>query len=134
MGKTVKITQREVIPASPEEVYDAYLNPETQEEFTGGEATSDTRVGGEFTAWDAYIKGKYIELERGKKIVQEWIASDFPEGYAPSKLEITLKPVKGGTELTMVHSDVPEEIAADIKQGWIDYYWDPMKKYFIKKK
>jgi len=134
MAKTVKITQKVIIPAMPMEVYEAYIDEEKQTEFTGSKATSDSRVGGEFTAWDGYITGKYLELEPGKKIVQEWTSSDFPEGTPPSRFEISLKEAKGGTELTMIHSGVPEEIAEDIGQGWKDYYWEPMKKYFKSRK
>jgi activator of HSP90 ATPase len=116
------------------EVYEAYIDEEKQTEFTGSKATSDARVGGEFTAWDGYITGKYIELKPGRKIVQEWRSSDFPEGTAPSRFEISLKDVKGGTELTMIQSGVPEEASEDIGQGWKDYYWEPMKKYFKARK
>jgi activator of HSP90 ATPase len=132
--KTIKITQKEIIPATPMEVYEAYIDEEKQTEFTGSKATSDPRVGGEFTAWDGYIIGKYIELKPGMKIVQEWRSSDFPEGAPPSRFEIGLREVKGGTELTMIHSGVPEEVAEDIGQGWKDYYWVPMKKYFKARK
>ena len=134
MAKTVVIKQKEIIPATPMEVYEAYIEEEKQTEFTGSKATSDPRVGGEFTAWDGYITGKYIELKPGKKIVQEWRSSDFLEGTPPSRFEIGLRKVKGGTELTMVHSGVPEEVAEDIGQGWRDYYWVPMKRYFKARK
>lgn len=134
MAKTVTITQKELIPATTMEVYEAYIDAEKQTEFTGSEATSDSRVGGAFTAWDGYIKGTYIELEPGRKIVQEWTSSDFQEGTPPSRFEIRLKEAKGGTELTMIHSGVPEEVAEDIGQGWKDYYWEPMKKYFRSQK
>ena len=134
MVKTVKITQKVTIPATPMEVYEAYIDGEKQSEFTGSKATSDSRVGGAFTAWDGYITGKYIELEPGKKIVQEWTSTDFPEGTPPSRFEISLKESKSGTELTMVHSGVPEDAAEDIGQGWKDYYWEPMKKYFNDRK
>ena len=100
MAKTVKITQKVIIPATPMEVYEAYIDEEKQTEFTGSKATSDSKVGGEFTAWDGYITGKYLELEPGKKIVQEWTSTDFPGGAPPSRFEISLKEAKGGTELT----------------------------------
>jgi uncharacterized protein YndB with AHSA1/START domain len=132
--KTTTITQRVIIPALPEEVYDAFIDPKKHTEFTGAEATCDPKVGGEFTAWDDYITGKNLELEKGKRIVQEWSTSEWPEGYPPSRLELTFRKVKGGTELTMVHSGVPAEQAAEYRQGWIDNYWDLLKEYFGKKK
>lgn len=132
--KTTTITQTVVIPASPEDVYDAYIDPKKHSAFTGAETTCDPRVGGEFTAWDGYITGKNLELEKGKRIVQEWSTSEWPEDYPPSRLELTFSEVKGGTELTMVHSDVPASQAEDYRQGWIDDYWDLLKEYFQSKK
>jgi hypothetical protein len=33
----------------------------------------------------------------------------------------------------MIHSKVPVEQAESYRQGWIDFYWEPLKKYFDKK-
>jgi activator of HSP90 ATPase len=132
--KTSAITQKVVIPASPEEVYDAFMDAKKHSAFTGAKATCDATVGGEFTAWDGYITGKNLELEKGKRIVQEWITTEWPAGYAPSRLEFTFRKVRGGTEITMTHSNIPEEQAEEYRQGWIDNYWEPLKNYFKKHK
>ena len=34
----------------------------------------------------------------------------------------------------MVHSEVPAEQEEELTQGWIDYYWEPLKNYFEKRK
>jgi len=131
--KTATITQRVVLPASPVEVYEALLDPRKHSEFTGAQATGRAVVGAEFTAWDGYISGRNLELERGKRIVQEWVTVEWPEGFPPSRLEFTLRKVSGGTELKMVHSGVPADQEEELKQGWIDNYWDPLKSYFEKR-
>ncbi len=131
---TSTITQKVIIPASPEEVYDAFIDPKKHSAFTRAKATGEPLVGAEITAWDGYITGKNLELEKGKRIVQEWSTSEWPEGYPPSKLTLTFCKVKGGTELTMVHSMVPAEQAEEYRQGWIDNYWDLMKEYFKNKR
>jgi activator of HSP90 ATPase len=128
--RTVK--QKVVIPASPKEVYDAYVDPKKHSEFTGAKATGKAVVGGKFTAWDGYISGKFLELEDGKRVVQEWTSSDFPEGHN-SKLELCFNKVPKGTELVMVQSDVPEDQADETADGWTEWYWDPLKEYFSKK-
>lgn len=132
--KTTAITQKIIIPALPEEVYDAFMDAKKHSAFTGAKATIDPRVGGEFTAWDGYIWGRNLELEKPKRIVQEWITSEWPEGYPPSKLELTFTKAEGGTEIVMHHSNVPAEQAEDYRQGWIDNYWEPLKNYFTKQK
>jgi uncharacterized protein YndB with AHSA1/START domain len=131
--KVKTITQKVVIPASPEEVYDAYVDPKKHAAFTGGKATGKPAVGGKMTAWDGYIFGKYLELEPGKRIVQEWTTTDWIEGYGPSRLELCLSRVPEGTELVMVNSNVPEEQADEVYEGWIEFYWNLLKEYFSKK-
>jgi activator of HSP90 ATPase len=132
--KVRTIKQKVVIPVSPKEVYDAYVDPKKHSKFTGSKATGKAVVGGKFTAWDGYIFGKFLELDDGKRVVQEWTSTDFPEGYGPSKLELCFNKVPEGTELVMVQSDVPEEIADDAADGWTEWYWNPLKEYFSKAK
>ena len=124
------IKQKVIIPASPKDVYEAYTDPKKHSAFTESKATGKPVVGGKFTSWDGYISGKYLELEDGKRVVQEWISTDFPKDYGPSRLELCFNKVQGGTELVMVQSNVPEEQADDTEQGWVDWYWDPLKVYF----
>jgi activator of HSP90 ATPase len=132
--RTTTIKQTVIIPADPEKVYEAFMNPEIHSEFTGSKATCDPIVGGKFTAWNGYISGKNVELEKGKKIVQEWKTTEWPRGYAPSKFELTLKKVKNGTQITMVHSNVPEKQAAELAEGWDEFYWTPLKESFSRNK
>jgi uncharacterized protein YndB with AHSA1/START domain len=121
--------------ATPEDVYDALLDPKKHSKFTGSPATTSARKGATFTAWDDYITGKNLELVKGKKIVQEWKTTEWPDGYPVSRLEFTLTPKKnGGTELKMTHSKVPEEQVAKYSSGWKSEYWDPLGEYFAERK
>ena len=127
--KTLK--QSHIIDAPEEKVYHAYLNAKTHSAFTGSKATSDPKVGGKMTAWDGYIEGKFLELEEGKRIVQEWKTSEWPEGYPPSILELIFKPAsKSRTRVLMIHSKVPLEQADEYDEGWVSSYWEPMREYF----
>ncbi len=132
--ETKTVTQKVVLPASPAEVYEAFTDAKKHSEFTGSKATGKAVVGGKFTAWDGYISGKNLELEKGKRILQEWVTTDWPENYPSSRVEFTFRQVGDKTEVTMVHSDVPAEQEDELAQGWIDYYWDPLKAYFKKRK
>ena len=126
------IQQTVVLDASPLEVYQAYVDPKKHAAFTGTKVIGAPRVGGKFTAGDGYINGKHIKLEPGKRVRQEWITTEWPAGYPPSILELTLKPKDKGTELSMVHSKVPAEQVEYYAKGWNDFYWGPLKKYFGK--
>ena len=130
--ETTTLTQKVIIPATPEEVYEAFVDPKKHTAFTGSKATGKAKINGKFTAWDGYIFGKYLSFEPGKCLVQEWTSTDFPEGYLPSKFELTFKKVPEGTEITMVHSNIPAEQKDELADGWEEWYWKPLKKYFKK--
>ena len=132
--KTRTIVQKVVVPATPDEVYEAFMDPEKHSEFTHTETEGSQEVGGEVFASDGYITARNVELTKGKKIVKEWTTSEWPDGYPPSLLELDLRSVKGGTELTMTHSKVPDEQADDYAEGWMEYYWNPMVEYFERMK
>jgi activator of HSP90 ATPase len=127
------IEQTVFFEASPAEIYDALLDPKKHSAFTGSPAKTNARKGATFTAWEGYIVGKNLELVKGKKIVQEWKTTDFPDGYPVSRLELTLTAKEGGTELRMVHSKVPAEQVAEYTGGWKSAYWDPLRAYLAKK-
>lgn len=132
--RTKTIKQKEFIPVTPVEIYDALLNEQKHSALTGAKATCDRRVGGKFTAWDGYISGKNIRLENGRRIIQEWQTTEWPEGYAPSLIEFTFTPKAGGTEVRLTQKNVPAAQAENYRKGWVDYYWTPLKKYFHHKK
>ncbi len=132
-AKTRTITQSEFFTSvKPLEVYEALLDGKKHSKLTGGKATGSAVVGSKFTAWDGYISGTNLELEPGKRIFQTWQTTEWPEGAAPSNLEWLFKEVDGGTKVKMVHSKVPAEQADSYRQGWVDFYWTPMKAYFAK--
>jgi activator of HSP90 ATPase len=132
--KTKSITQKVTIPATPAEVYEAFMDAHKHSAFTGGKATCEAWVGGKISAWDGYITGKNLRLVKGKRVVQEWITTDWIDGYPPSTLDLTFTKKGSGTELKMVHSDVPATLAASFAQGWKEHYWTHLKNYFREKR
>jgi len=119
--------------ATPADVYKALMDSKKHAQFTGGIAKISKKIGGEFSVFDGYALGKNLELIEGKKIIQSWRANE--EGWDSdhfSEITFDLKKVKGGTELNFTHKNVPEQNAESIKQGWKDFYWEPMKEMLAK--
>lgn len=127
---TESISVSAVLPATPKQIYDAWLSSKGHTDMTGGEAQCTAKIGATFTAWDGYIEGKNLELEQGKRIVQSWRTSEFPETAEDSRLEILLEKAKGGTKITLNHTNIPKGQGKQYKQGWHDHYFEPMKEYF----
>jgi len=97
--------------------------------MTGGTAVVSFVPGESFEAWDGYIKGINLELERPVRILQSWRTSEFVESEKDSLLEVLFEKEGEGTRITIHHSDLPEH-GMQYQQGWIDSYFEPMKAYF----
>ncbi len=119
-------------PVPPDVIYAAWLDGTQHTKMTGGTATASSKVGGKFEAWDGYITGKNLLLEKNIKIVQEWRTSEFPITAPSSIIEIYLTPSKTGTILKLKHHKIPYG-QPDYKKGWKDHYFEPMSAYFSQK-
>jgi uncharacterized protein YndB with AHSA1/START domain len=126
---TIEFTVSAVIPASPEAIYDAWLNSDGHTKMTGSPAHATASVGDPFDAWDGYISGKNLELEPGRRIVQSWRGSSYKESDGDSQIEVSFEPVEGGTKITLTHTNVPDDQASH-EPGWTTHYFEPMQKYF----
>ena len=130
-GHTTRLVQTVELEAAPEDVYDAYMDAERHGEFTGKSADVERCVGGQMHAHGGYISGSFLELEDGYRIVQTWRTNMWPEGYPDSQLTLTFEPTdEGHTRLTMEHDQVPTEQASAYGEGWEEYYWEPLRRYF----
>jgi activator of HSP90 ATPase len=125
--KTKTIRQSVTFKASANEVYEALMDSKKHSKITGAVVRMSREVGGKFSVYGGDIQGVNLELVPGQKIVQSWRYSDWPKGHY-SKCTLSLKQVSGGTRLTFTQVGVPEQFYDDIKQGWHDYYWEPMKE------
>lgn len=127
-------TVTDIIPATPQQVYDAWLDSDAHTAMTGADATASSKMGAAFTAWDGYITGHNLALEPGKRIVQSWRTTQFTDDEPDSQIEVVLEAVKGGTRVTLHHTNVPSDHKGYENGGWQDNYFDPMKSYFTDRK
>lgn len=123
---TATIHQKAMLPASPEVIFDLLVDPDLIADLTGEPASGSREVGGTMISRGGRIIVRHLELERGKRIVQEWSTDDWPSGVPPSRLEIGMRAFGQGTDLRLVQTGVPPELADRIEQGWYELYWDPI--------
>lgn len=126
-----EFTVSDIIPASPRQIYEAWLSSDGHTAITGGAAAdASAEEGAAFTAWDGYISGRNLTLEPHRRIVQAWRTTQFDDADPDSEIEVTLEPVPGGTKLTLRHSNVPDGHLGYRDGGWQDYYFETMKAHF----
>jgi uncharacterized protein YndB with AHSA1/START domain len=122
-----------VIPASAQQIYDAWLDSLGHSEITGSMATMSVKVGAEVSAWGGYINGRNLDLVPGERIVQSWRTSQFTDDHGDSIITVTLEAVSGGTLLTLMHTNVPDGQTSYERGGWQDHYFKPMTDYFSRR-
>ncbi|MCJ7659107.1 MAG: SRPBCC domain-containing protein, partial [Anaerolineales bacterium] len=74
-----------------------------------------------------------LEAEPFQRIVQAWRTTEFPEDSPDSRLEILIEDMDNGVQVTLVHSGIPAGQGENYRQGWGEYYFDPMQRYFSTK-
>lgn len=124
---TLKVARH--IPATPERVFDAWLDPETIRKFmiTGPEAgvksaATDPKVGGRYDIVMTNEMGEiphwgvYREIDRARRLVFTW---NSPHAAPDSLVTLTFEPEGDGTMLTLVHEKFLSEGHRDgHEKGW----------------
>ncbi len=123
------IRQTVTFDAPPHAVFEALMDSKRHADFTGQKASISRKVGGKLSAGDGYIEGQNLRIEKDKVIVQTWRTTDFAESEPDSQIMFHFSKKGKGTRLQFVHSKVPDRLAEEFRQGWIDYYWVPLKAY-----
>ena len=123
---TVELSRH--LPASPEQVYDAWLDPghagrwlfrtpdgilarSEIEARVGGRFRIDERRGGDV----AEHHGEYVELDRPRRIAFNFWTSLSDER---TRITVTLAPEGDGTLLTLTHEGVWDGWEEKTRQGW----------------
>lgn len=117
-------------PVKASAIYEAWLNSELHSAFTGGTAAIQDEIESRFTAWDGYITGMILELDKGQRILQSWRTTDFHMDEDDSLVEIELSDTDKGCRLLLHHWNIPEGKSAKYMTGWDEHYFQPMLKYF----
>ena len=128
---TFDFSVTDVIPATPKQVYDAWLDSRGHAKMTGNRpATVTASEGRWFTALKGFVVGKNVALETNRRIVQLLRTREFLESDADSQIEVLMEQVAGGTKVTIHHTNVPDQLAKYRNAGWQSNYFEPMKRFF----
>ena len=125
-----KFTLKIELEAPPRRVYEAWMSSREHGAFTGDTAEIDPRAGRNYSAFSGYISGQTLELEPYRRIVQMWRTTEFPDESPDSRLELLFDAIKGGTRLTLRHSEIPDGQGHQYEDGWKEHYFQPMAAYF----
>jgi uncharacterized protein YndB with AHSA1/START domain len=115
------------IAASPETVFDFFTDPDKMIQWMGRSAELDPQAGGtlrcDINGRDI-ARGEYVAVDRPNRIVFTWGWEGEEPTVAPggSTVEVLLARDGEGTQLRLIHSDLPSaESAEHHSQGWRHY-------------
>ena len=132
----VRITRR--YAAAPERVFDALVNPASLAKWFAPndemylKADFDPVPGGRYRVEMHHmlgnvhtVGGAYVTIDRPTKLVFTWTWESTPMSeLGDTRVTIKLKPIDGGTELTLIHDGFPAQEAADNhNMGWVGCLW-----------
>ncbi|HAA15302.1 MAG TPA: ATPase [Cytophagales bacterium] len=120
--KTLDVTYQIAAPA--DRVFAALTQKDLIEQWSGATAEMGLEAGSTFSLWEGDIHGINQEVSKDR-IVQEWKVANWK---AYSECIISWHDAsEGGTELRLVHSEIPDEAYESIAEGWDEYYLGPLK-------
>jgi uncharacterized protein YndB with AHSA1/START domain len=119
-----------LLPASPAEVYDEWLDPGALSDWMCPRpawATNidlEPRVGGrvridiEENGARFVVTGRYVELDRPRRLRFTWSCSNWPDPSVESLVTVTLdKHGDDGTLMTIRHA-LPQDLIIKHQSGW----------------
>jgi uncharacterized protein YndB with AHSA1/START domain len=123
------IVARRTIPATVDELFDAWLDPDSlaqwmrASEGSRSTVTIDARVGGTYEVVmhrpdrDMRNHGEYRVIERNSKLVFTWL-SDFTHGIE-TLVTVDFNVLDAGTEIVVTHERLPDhEAGLAHARGW----------------
>jgi len=131
-SKPSRVVVMRVLSSAPEEVFDAWTDPESLAIWMRPGSVRkavvevDGRVGGRFRIvmkgpdCDYEHTGEYLVLDRPRKLVFSWLSAETHGRATTVSVELRAH-AGGGTELTLTHDGLPDETAAARHRGgWGD--------------
>ncbi len=115
------------IAASPETVFDFFVDPDKMIQWMGRSARLEPRAGGEFRCEmkaDTIASGEFVAVEPPDRIVFTWgwNSEDSVTKPGSTTVEVLLAADGDGTHLRLIHRDLPSpESAEKHGHGWRHY-------------
>jgi uncharacterized protein YndB with AHSA1/START domain len=126
MAKTIQ--QSVTFPASPETLFDIYLDSKKHAAAVNSRASISRKVGGRFSIFGGALQGKNLAVVPKRMIVQTWRGSNWKKSEGDSILILTFTKARAGGRISLVHV-LPDRHYAGCSRGWKKYYWKPWRAY-----
>ena len=120
------------LPASPDRLFDMYLDPVEHSAFTGSPVTISDRPGAPFSAFDNVLTDTILQVIPKRLIVQSWRSANWGTTPVDSTLILTFSPKSDGGRIAPVRVNAVDENFTSVSQVWKKYYWSPWRTYLTR--
>jgi activator of HSP90 ATPase len=127
------IQQSIALKASPDDLFDTFLDSKAHSAVTGAPAKTSRLAGGKFTAFGGELRGRNLLIVPKKLIVQAWRSRHWKTADPDSVLVLRFSKAPGGGRIDLVHINVPAHDRKGVTQGWPTYYWKPWKAFLAQR-
>jgi len=127
MPKSLQQTVR--LPASPDELFDSYLDPKRHAALTGKPVQIAAAPGSEVRAFDGMLSGRIVAVVPKRLIVQTWRSGTWSPQDADSVLVLSFSGDRAYGQIDLVHVNIPDRDFDDVDAGWEKFYWAPWRKF-----
>ncbi len=127
MGKDIQ--QSVELPASPEALFEMYVDAKRHSAFTGSEVMVSREPGSAFSAFGGALSGRMVATVPGRLVVQTWRSTNFGVDDPDSILVLAFSEAVSGGRIDLVHIGVADRDYDGVSEGWRKFYWDPWRAF-----
>lgn len=120
-----------ILSAKPKRVMQLLTDAKLIRKWSGGAAVVENKVGGRFEMFDGWVNGEVLRTEENE-LTYTWRVSEWPDEVKPTEVHYLLKADEAGTNVIVHHTGFPsEEEMNSHKNGWTDYFFEPMEDFIM---
>jgi len=122
-----KLKHNEEFRCPVQDVYRALTEKEILRAFTLSDVEIKSEKGGRFSLFGGNVLGEFVKLVPNEKLEMKWRFKSWPPEHY-SEVIIDFEEKETCTLLKLSQTGIPQDDFEKTKDGWKNYYWQPMKQ------
>lgn len=114
---------------SPERLFAAFSNAKEHSAVLKMPVEIAPKSGSVYKAFDGKLIGTVIGSSPGKQLILSWRTWKFEPVDTDSILVLTFVKNEKGSQIEMVHANVPDRLRNEVNAHWNIFYWDAWRAY-----
>ncbi len=113
-------------------VFAAWTDSWKQGEITQALAKVNPVAEGTFELWNGAVKGKFLDIQKPKRLKISWRTIDFEAWMPSTNLTVDFKTRPNGCRVIITHENIPEPLLEQFRFAWEQVYLPQMQLYFTR--